>query len=140
MFVNAEKKGWLTIGDKDRRITMVGYYLRKYKLDELPQLFNVIAGKMSLVGPRPELPRYVSMYDDHQKKVLDMKSGITDMASIQFKNENEILSQQTDPDSYYINHIMPRKIDINLHTASMSQSAIGSLKIILLTVIAIFKK
>ena len=114
MHVNADKLGLLTVGGRDPRITKIGYYLRKYKLDELPQLINVLIGEMSFVGPRPEVRKYVDLYTEKQLEVLKVKSGITDLASIEFRNENEILSEQEDPDKYYIETIMPRKIDINL--------------------------
>ena len=114
MVKNADKSGVLTIGGKDPRVTKIGYYLRKYKLDELPQLINVLLGSMSFVGPRPEVRKYVEMYTQEQKMVLNVRPGITDMASIEFKNENEILALQNNPDQYYINVIMPRKLEINI--------------------------
>ncbi len=114
MHVNADKLGLLTVGGRDPRITSVGYYLRKYKLDELPQLINVFIGDMSFVGPRPEVRKYVDLYSDEQKKVLLVKPGITDLASIEFRNENDILSEQKDPNQYYIDVIMPKKLEINL--------------------------
>ena len=97
MHIDADKMGLLTIGGRDPRVSYVGYYLRKYKLDELPQLINVFKGDMSFVGPRPEVRQYVNLYSETQKKVLDVKPGITDLASIEFKDENEILSEQEDP-------------------------------------------
>ncbi len=112
---NAEKKGLqLTIGQKDNRITKVGYYLRKHKLDELPQFLNVLKGEMSLVGPRPEVKKYVNLYSAEQKKVLNLRPGITDYASIEYKNENEILSKSKQPEQTYIQEIMPKKINLNL--------------------------
>lgn len=114
MYVNAESKGQLTVGAKDPRITKVGYFIRKYKLDELPQLLNVLIGNMSLVGPRPEVRKYVSLYNPEQLKVLTVKPGITDKASILFINENELLAQAENPEEYYIKEIMPAKININL--------------------------
>ena len=114
MVENADKSGALTIGGRDPRVTQVGYYLRKYKLDELPQLINVLLGSMSFVGPRPEVRKYVDMYTQEQKIVLNVRPGITDMASIEFKNENEILALQNNPDQYYINVIMPKKLEINI--------------------------
>lgn len=115
MHVDADKKGLLiTVGGRDPRITKMGYYLRKYKLDELPQLFNVFLGDMSLVGPRPEVRHYVKMYSDEQKLVLSVKPGITDFASIAFRNENELLSKTDDPEKTYINEIMPAKLNLNL--------------------------
>jgi lipopolysaccharide/colanic/teichoic acid biosynthesis glycosyltransferase len=114
MHLNADRMGLLTVGGKDPRVTFIGYYLRKSKLDELPQLINVLKGDMSFVGPRPEVRMYVDLYSDIQKKVLSVKPGITDLASIEFRNENEILSKQEDPNQYYIDYVMPKKLDINL--------------------------
>lgn len=115
MVIDAEKKGLqLTVGKKDKRITKVGYFLRKYKLDELPQLINVLKGEMSIVGPRPEVPKYVNLYTTEQRKVLDGKPGISDYASIEFINENEILAKAENPEQIYINEIMPAKIRLNL--------------------------
>lgn len=113
MVVDADKYGLLTVG-QDSRITKVGYWLRKTKIDELPQLFNVIAGEMSLVGPRPEVPVYVALYNTDQKKVLDLVPGITDPASIRFKNENELLAEAADAEQIYILKILPAKITMNL--------------------------
>jgi lipopolysaccharide/colanic/teichoic acid biosynthesis glycosyltransferase len=103
----------LTIGGRDSRVTPVGYYLRRYKLDELPQLLNVLKGEMSLVGPRPEVRRYVEMYSAEQSKVLNVLPGVTDYASIAYRNENELLAGASDPETYYIQYIMPRKIELN---------------------------
>ena len=115
MVIDAEKRGGqITVGGRDRRITAVGYYLRKYKLDELPQLFNVLLGDMSLVGPRPEVPHYVAIYNSEQKRVLSVRPGITDIASIEFRNENEILASYEDPEKAYIEIIMPKKLEYNL--------------------------
>lgn len=114
MHVNAHKKGLLTVGGRDPRVTSIGYYLRKFKLDELPQLINVFKGDMSFVGPRPEVRQFVNLYSEIQKKVLNVKPGITDLASIEFRNENEILSKEEDPNQYYIDYIMPKKLEINL--------------------------
>ncbi|MBK5210330.1 MAG: sugar transferase [Flavobacteriaceae bacterium] len=114
MHVNADKLGLLSVGDKDPRITQIGYYLRKFKLDELPQLANVLIGDMSFVGPRPEVRKYVNFYNQEQMQVFKVRPGITDLASIAFRNESELLSGQEDPDSYYINVIMPKKLQINL--------------------------
>jgi len=113
MYVQAEAKGQLTVGGRDSRITKVGYYLRKFKLDELPQLFNVLLGQMSLVGPRPEVRKYVNFYTAEQVKVLDVLPGITDYASIAFRNENDLLEKATNPEEYYIKEIMPKKIELN---------------------------
>ncbi len=114
MYLDSESRGQLTVGMRDPRITKVGYTLRKYKLDELPQLFNVLLGDMSLVGPRPEVRKYVNYYTEEQLKVLSVRPGITDIASIQFINENELLAAAENPEQYYIEHIMPQKLALNL--------------------------
>ncbi len=120
MQANAEKIGpQITVG-KDPRITRVGEFLRKTKVDELPQLFNVLAGDMSLVGPRPEVPRYVSLYSQKHKRVMDLMPGITDPASIKYRQESEILSGSSDPERMYIEVIMPEKIEINLSYAQQA--------------------
>lgn len=115
MRVNADKLGQLTIGGRDNRITPAGYYLRKFKLDELPQLVNVLKGDMSFVGPRPEVRKYVNMYTKEQLIVLTVRPGITDYASVKYKNENELLQKAPNPEEYYINVIMPHKIELNKH-------------------------
>ena len=113
MYNGSDKKGLLTVGGRDNRITEIGYYLRKFKLDELPQLFNVILGDMSIVGPRPEVRKYVNFYSSEQKKVLNYLPGITDYASIVFRNENELLASAVDPEDYYIKILMPKKNQLN---------------------------
>lgn len=114
MIVDAEKVGkQITVG-KDTRITGVGAFLRKYKLDELPQLFNVLKGDMSLVGPRPEVPRYVNLYSEKQKEVLSVRPGITDYASLRYKDENDILGEVDNPEKHYIEVIMQDKLALNL--------------------------
>lgn len=115
MFQNSDKLGYLTIGSHDRRITHIGHWLRKHKLDELPQLFNVLWGHMSLVGPRPEVHKYVDLYTPQQLRVLSVKPGITDYASIQYFDENELLVGSEDPEKLYINKIIPSKIFYNLN-------------------------
>ena len=120
MVVDAEKLGrQITVGN-DSRITKIGAFLRKYKIDELPQLINVFKGDMSLVGPRPEVPRYVNMYTEEQRKVLDVKPGITDLASIRYRDENELLGQAENPDEFYINTIMPDKLALNMEYINKS--------------------
>lgn len=114
MKVGSDQKGLLTVGARDSRITGMGYFLRKYKLDELPQLFNVLFGSMSLVGPRPEVRKYVEMYSEEQKKVLSVKPGITDYASIEYLNENEVLAKSLSPEETYIKEVMPHKLQLNL--------------------------
>ena len=114
MFIDSEKKGLLTIGGKDPRVTKIGYFLRKSKLDELAQLINVVLGDMSFVGPRPEIRDYVKLYTEEQMKVLNVRPGITDLASIEYINENELLLEQDEPNKFYIDVIMPKKLEINL--------------------------
>jgi lipopolysaccharide/colanic/teichoic acid biosynthesis glycosyltransferase len=136
MVVDADKVGLLTVGGRDPRITKLGYYLRKYKLDELPQLANVVIGDMSFVGPRPEVRKYVDLYNDKQMQVLKVRPGITDLASIAFRNENELLSTQEDPDSYYIEVIMPKKLEINISYIKES-SLFKDIGVIIKTILAI---
>lgn len=120
MVVNAERfGGQLTVGE-DRRITRVGHWLRDLKLDEFPQLFNVLRGEMSFVGPRPEVLKYVEIYTTEQRRVLELVPGITDMASIKYRRESELLAQATDPERVYITRIMPDKIALNLAYAAQA--------------------
>ncbi len=114
MAVGSDSKGLLTVGMNDARITKSGQFIRRYKIDELPQLINVLKGEMSLVGPRPEVKKYVDLYTETQRKVLSVKPGITDLASIEFSNENELLEKQSNPEEYYIREIMPKKIELNM--------------------------
>lgn len=114
MRAGSEKSSPVTIGGHDSRITKTGYFLRKYKLDELPQLINVFFGDMSLVGPRPEVRHYVDYWTSEQKRVLDVRPGLTDPASIKYRNENEILEQVDDPEKYYIEVIMQEKLKLSL--------------------------
>lgn len=114
MRVGADKGSLVTIGGRDPRITRSGYFIRKFKLDELPQLINVLAGDMSLVGPRPEVRHYVDYWTPEQMHVLDVRPGITDPASIKFRNENELMAQAEDPEKYYIEVIMQEKIRLYL--------------------------
>jgi lipopolysaccharide/colanic/teichoic acid biosynthesis glycosyltransferase len=113
MYVGSDKKGLLTVGDRDPRVTKVGFFLRKYKLDELPQLINVLLGHMSFVGPRPEVRHYVNYYSESDLNILSVKPGITDYASIHFRNEVELLKASKDPETYYIDVILPKKIALN---------------------------
>ena len=117
MVVDAEKKGNLLTVGGDPRITKSGRLLRKFKLDELPQLINVLKGEMSLVGPRPEVEKYVNLYTNEQRKVLNLYPGITDPASIEYVNESELLAQSSDPEKLYVEKIMPEKIVLNLEYA-----------------------
>jgi len=134
---NSEQKGLLTIGERDSRITKSGFYIRKYKIDELPQLINVLKGEMSIVGPRPEVRKYVNYYTDEQKKILFVKPGITDVASIKYSNENEILKKHNDPEKAYIEIIMLDKIQLNMKYIS-NYSISNYFKIIFLTIKCLF--
>jgi lipopolysaccharide/colanic/teichoic acid biosynthesis glycosyltransferase len=111
---HSESQGKLTIGSRDPRITSVGYVLRKYKIDELPQLINVVLGHMSLVGPRPEVPEYTDMYNADQRRVLEVKPGITDYASLLYFHESELLARSANPRKTYIEEVMPAKLRLNL--------------------------
>lgn len=128
----------LTIGKCDERITKVGYYLRKYKVDELTQLFNVLLGNMSIVGPRPEVRKYVNLYNEDQRIILSIKPGITDYASIKFKNENDILALSDNPEKTYIEEIMPAKINLNM-TYINDPSLRNYFRILYLTIKVILK-
>lgn len=138
MTTDADKHGLLTIGGRDSRITRIGYFIRKYKIDELPQLINVLRGDMSLVGPRPEVRKYVDLYTIEQKKVLTVKPGITDYASIEYSNENELLGGAKDPEQLYIQEIMPAKLKLNLKYIA-EKGMITDLKIIVNTLLKILK-
>jgi len=138
MIQNAEKTGLLTVGARDNRITKVGFFLRKYKLDELPQLLNVLIGDMSFVGPRPEVRKYVDLYNKEQLNVLNVKPGITDLASIRFINENEILAGYENPEDAYIKDIMPLKLKINLEYISKA-NVLTDIKIIIQTIFKVFR-
>ena len=138
MRTGADKRGLITVGEKDSRITRVGYFLRKYKLDELPQLINVLKGEMSLVGPRPEVRKYVDLYTPEQRKVLSVVPGITDYASIEYVDENRILGGATDPDKVYVEEILPDKIRYNMKYIE-NQSLKEYFKIILLTFYSIVR-
>ena len=134
---NSDKKGLLTVGGRDPRITPVGYILRRFKLDELPQLFNVLFGNMSLVGSRPEVRKYVDMYNEEQKKVLSVQPGITDYASLDYINENELLAKSSNPEETYIKEVMPAKLQLNLKY--INEAGLGTdLKIIFKTIGKIF--
>jgi lipopolysaccharide/colanic/teichoic acid biosynthesis glycosyltransferase len=140
MVMGAEKKGkQITVG-ADSRITAVGSFLRKYKLDELPQLIDVLAGDMSLVGPRPEVPKYIDYYSDDEKHdVLSVKPGITDNASIEFRDENELLASSRDPEAVYINEVLPKKI-VLYRKYVRGRSFFGDVVIIFKTIFLVFKK
>ena len=133
MASGSDKQGLITVGNNDSRITKPGAFLRKYKLDELPQLINVLIGDMSLVGPRPEVRKYVSLYTEKQLNVLSVKPGITDIASIRFSNENELLKGQNEPEKFYIETIMPEKLKLNLEYIN-KMNFFYDLKLIFLTI------
>ena len=137
MRVGSDKYSQITVG-KDGRITKIGSFLRKYKLDEIPQLINVLIGDMSLVGPRPEVPKYVALYTDEQKEILKVRAGITDYASIEFSDENDLLASEEEPEKAYIEKIMPKKIELNKKYLSET-SVLTDIKIILLTIKKILK-
>jgi lipopolysaccharide/colanic/teichoic acid biosynthesis glycosyltransferase len=111
----SESAGQLTVGMRDPRITRVGAFLRKYKLDELPQLINVLKGEMSLVGPRPEVPKYVELYSNEQLNVLSVRPGVTDEASLKYFDENRLLAESDNPEQTYIHEIMPEKLELNMN-------------------------
>ena len=137
MKAGSDKYSQITVG-KDERITKIGSFLRKYKLDEIPQLINVLIGDMSLVGPRPEVPKYVALYTDEQKEILKVRAGITDYASIEFSDENDLLASEKNPEEAYIEKVMPKKIELNKKYLS-EISVLTDIKIILLTIKKILK-
>ena len=139
MRTDADKKGLLTLGDNDNRVTRIGYYLRKWKIDELPQLINVFLGQMSFVGPRPEVRKYVDLYTPEQLHVLDVRPGITDAASIKYRNETELLKAASDPEQYYISTIMPDKLAINIAYVA-HHSVLEDCKLILQTIQVVLAK
>ena len=138
MAIGADRKGLITVGGHDPRVTRSGYYIRKYKFDELPQLINVFKGDMSLVGPRPEVRKYVEMYTPEQMKVLTQRPGITDPASIKYRNENELLATAEHPEEFYTKVIMQDKLAINLQYLE-SRTLFKDFKIILNTFVSILK-
>ena len=138
MRVGSDKGSQVTIGGRDPRVTRSGYFIRKYKIDELPQLINVFIGDMSLVGPRPEVRHYVNYWTPEQMHVLDVRPGITDPASIKFRNENELLEKADDPEKFYIEVIMQEKIGLYLHY--VKNASLGyDIKLIFQTFCAIIK-
>ncbi len=138
MGLNSDSSSLLTVGFNDSRITKIGYYLRKYKLDELPQLYNVLKGDMSFVGPRPEVQKFVDLYTEKQRDVLNIRPGITDYASIEFVNENEILAKSQNPEKTYIDEILPKKIELN-YKYLQNRTLANYFKIMLLTLNSIVK-
>jgi lipopolysaccharide/colanic/teichoic acid biosynthesis glycosyltransferase len=135
---HSEAAGQLTVGATDSRITRCGRLLRKYKLDELPQLINILTGDMSVVGPRPEVPKYVALYNAEQRRVLDVRPGLTDFASLEYFRENELLARSDDPEGTYIREVMPAKLDLNIRYITQ-QGMLTDLRIIWRTVQAIFR-
>jgi lipopolysaccharide/colanic/teichoic acid biosynthesis glycosyltransferase len=135
---HSEKGGQLTVGSSDSRITRAGYFLRKFKVDELPQLWNVLLGDMSVVGPRPEVPRYVAMYSPEQRLVLSIRPGITDYASLRYFEESDLLAKSTNPEETYIQEIMPAKLALNLEYVRR-HSFMGDLSVIIQTGLRILK-
>ncbi len=133
----SDKKSLITIGNRDNRMTRVGYFIRKFKIDELPQLYNVLKGDMSLVGPRPEVRKYVELYNQYQKKVLSVRPGITDYASIEYADENTLLGESDNPEKLYIEQILPHKIELNMRYIN-NVGIKEYFKIIILTVRKIF--
>ncbi len=138
MKIDSDKYHAITVGKKDSRITALGYWLRKFKIDELPQLINVVRGEMSLVGPRPELRKFTDLYNPQQRRVLDVRPGMTDPASIQFRNENEMLDGKPDPIGYYTREILPVKLALNIKYME-DRSSFKDVRIILQTLVSIFK-
>ena len=137
MRTGADKNGLLTVGMNDSRITKSGLFIRKYKLDEMPQFINVLMGAMSIVGPRPEVKKYVDLYTEEQRQILNMKPGITDYASLEYFKENEILGKATNPEEAYIREVMPHKIQLNQKYLNNPTIA-NDLKIIFLTISRLF--
>lgn len=113
MRTDAEKSGKLTVGMRDARITRIGYFIRKFKLDEFPQFINVLKGEMSIVGPRPDVQEYVNLYSEEEQKILKVKPGITDYASLEYFEESELLAKSSNPEETYIKEIMPAKLKLN---------------------------
>ena len=138
MKIESDKQGKLTVGMNDKRITKIGVFIRKYKLDEFPQFINVLKGDMSIVGPRPEVEEYVNLYSEKELKILDVKPGITDYASLEYFRENELLAKSKDPEKTYINEIMPNKIALN-YKYLKNPTLLHDFKIIFKTILKIIK-
>ena len=133
MRTGSDKAGLLTIGGRDPRVTRSGVFIRKYKIDELPQLINVFLGHMSLVGPRPEVRKYVDLYNETQRRVLLVKPGITDLASLEYFDENDLLAKSDHPEKTYIEVVMPHKLELNLQYIDQS-GLLADVQIILRTI------
>lgn len=137
MHQNAESMGQLTVGSRDQRITRMGYFIRKYKIDELPQLLNVVIGDMSLVGPRPEVPKYVNKYTEEQLSLLSIRPGITDFASLYYFEEADLLAQAEHPERTYLEEVLPKKLSFSL--LYMKQKSLSKdIKVILVTILRLF--
>lgn len=136
---DSDKLGLITVGGRDPRVTRSGYYIRKYKLDEFPQLINVFIGDMSLVGPRPEVRKYVDMYTPEQMRVLSVRPGITSLASLHYRNENELLAQAEDPDRCYVEKVMPDKLAIDLEYVPKA-NLLTDIRLIFATIASIVKE
>lgn len=139
MYVKSQKKGLLTIGDKDSRVTKIGYFLRKYKIDEFPQLINIIKGDMSFVGPRPELRYYVNFYAPEDLVIFKLKPGITGLASLEYRNEVELLKNAKDPEAFFINTIIPDKLRFN-KLYLKQRNFLFDLKLIFITIYRVIAK
>lgn len=138
MQTNADKSGQLTIGN-DARVTTVGRFIRKTKIDEFPQLINILKGEMSIVGPRPEVPKYVALYNNEQRKVLQVLPGLTDYASVEYINEQKVLGEASDPEKKYVEEVMPKKLNLNLKY--IEERSFGlDLKLIFKTIFLVFSK
>jgi lipopolysaccharide/colanic/teichoic acid biosynthesis glycosyltransferase len=137
MTVGADKQGLITVGN-DSRVTRSGRFIRKTKIDEFPQLINILKGDMSVVGPRPEVPKYVALYTEDQKKVLSVRPGLTDLASLKYFDEQKLLGESDDPEKTYRNEIMPKKLELNLQYLAQ-QSLFLDFKLIFSTIFRIFK-
>jgi lipopolysaccharide/colanic/teichoic acid biosynthesis glycosyltransferase len=135
----SEARGQITVGERDPRITGVGYFLRRTKLDELPQLINILKGDMSVVGPRPEVPKYVALYSPEQRAVLTVRPGLTSLASIAYINENEVLGRSADPERTYVEEVMPAKLALDL-TYVREQSVMLDMTIIARTALRLFSR
>jgi lipopolysaccharide/colanic/teichoic acid biosynthesis glycosyltransferase len=135
----SEARGQITVGERDPRITGVGHFLRRTKLDELPQLINILKGDMSVVGPRPEVPKYVALYSPEQRAVLTVRRGLTSLASIAYINENEVLGRSADPERTYVEEVMPAKLALDL-TYVREQSVMLDMTIIARTALRLFSR
>jgi len=135
----SEAGGQITVGARDPRITGIGHFLRRTKLDELPQLINIVKGDMSVVGPRPEVPRYVALYTAEQRAVLSVRPGLTSMASIAYINENEVLGRSSEPERAYVEEVMPAKLALDLHYVRERSLALD-LHIIAATILRIVRQ